>query len=353
VVAIEPVTTMAKQFARSARQGAAPLPGPVKNLAELGHGDPVFGPEELMPAELERLPPSLQEALGRSHIPFPLARQIESELGERGYQGGALIGGMQKGQYKALRHAMGGAIDEFLQRPGQGPTAEALTAAKEAYRVGRSRFNDSVLSAIARARKPADAERVVSMVFRPGAKEDLLTFREAVSDDTWTLTRGAWLAGLIDKSTLPRTAATGEDLFSPSRFVREITPYIRSGQLEIAFGRETSEKILDLVSVFKRLGRKELLAGNPSGTGGAMISVAQLGSLVASAGLGAGVGYTDDRGPLGAAGGALMTILAPVMAGKYIYSRAGVKLLSEGLSGKYSAPATRFAIQVLGQELGR
>jgi len=206
-------------------------------------------------------------------------------------------------------------------------------------------FNDS-LSALV-LRKNIDPEQILGKVFRPGALSDTLDFKLAVSPLAWKKAQVSWLADLYEKSTVTAGRETaGEKMFAPTKFVRSLEPYLRSGQLEVILEGEAAQKLKALLPVFQRFGRAETLGGNPSGTAGGLLGYGQISTLIGS-------GVAAVSGQPGLALSGVGAAALPYGLGVATTSKTGIRVLSQGLGleGTYSEPALRFAMQVLTGEV--
>jgi len=283
-------------------------------------------------------------------ISFRTARQLQSELGAKAFRGTAPIGSPEQGKLKMLYAAISQDLDTFLETADD--VNDALNVAKQTYSTGKAMFNESIKRNL--TSKAVSPEHVVSKVFRPGAITDTLDFRQVASDEVWAQGQAAWLTDMFNQALkLPagtQAQQAGDQVFSPSVWSRQMQPYLKSGQLDVILG-DKAAVIREFTDIMAKLGRAELMIGNPSGTGGALLSVGQVRALLTA--ILAGGGALAGGGPTsfgGAVGGAI-TALSPVALAKFTTSPAGVDFLMTGFSGNVARPAIRFAAQVLGQDV--
>ncbi len=302
----EPVvpTTKLRAMARSILERTAPTPMGAPAIA----GDIVEG--------LTSVP--LREVIENERIPFAVARQIEAELGERAFRGAAPVGNLRQGELKALYAAVRGDIDDFLTSPAGADVAPALAQAKQVYATGKQLFNDSAKRIVLGGRtRPLAPEQVIDRAFRPGNISDTLDFKLLVDDDTYAQATQAWLSRLTEK-------ATKDGVFSPERFLTQLAPYEKSGQLQVILEPGAAADLADAAASMRAMVSSNRLAANPSGTGQALMSGGQLSGM-------ASIPYFLSQGQYGPAVGAGAAMLTPAAVGRFVTSEGGRRMLSESM----------------------
>jgi len=266
-------------------------------------------------------------------VSFKTARKLESELGRMVGRMGPFESSPSQGQIRALYGEVKDAINGFLESESGNAVKPGLAEAKQAWRVKNALFNEGVNKKLMDA-KP---EQVVSMAFQNGLT-DMLAVREAVTPTTWDAMKIAWVAGLHDQ------AAKGGQ-FSPQKFAKLVEPYLKNGQMEAAFGKETADKMAALSQLSGRLQQVSKLAENPSGTAKELMQAKQLQNVVklGPAGAAAMSGHPT------AAIGLLGAIAVPQAVSTLLTSRPGIELMIKGMGPSFTEQGIRLATQLTAQ----
>lgn len=278
---------------------------------------------------LENMPPVIRQFIeqavtGDTKVSLKTALRMQRELNELGGWGGALATPtIQQGMYRQVGHRVGSAIETFMTSTEGSQAAPLLQRAKELYIRGNELFEQRWLQGLL----TKDPEQVIKTAIAPGQMSRMVEFREAVTPEAWTAARTAWLAGLMDRSTT-------DGVFRPNVFIRELAPYLKSGQMTEMFGAPIAREFQEVATILSKARDAAKLAENPSGTAQGLLSVMQAGGVM--------------RGIIrGSAKEVAELVGAPWMLAKATTSNPGIKLLLEGIPDKFSRPALKFATQTV------
>lgn len=234
-----------------------------------------------------------------------------------------------------------GRIDQILEPTQAGAFRTTVSDMAELGRARITQF-DKLLG----TREP---EKLIPLIFDPKVPSRTSLARTLLEPDVYNDAARAWAQRMYqDSLSIRQTAVAGQEFLSPTKLATRLEPYIKSGQLEVILADfpRVAEQLRDVFPLLRRMGRSEVLAGNPSGTAQAILGAGQILSGPALAiGLLRGVGTGDI--PILAAS-ALATGGTPLALAHFTTSRAGVRVLSEGLADKFSPGALRLATRILG-----
>ena len=242
-----------------------------------------------------------------------------------------------------------GRIDQILE-PTQAQRFKQLVT--DMSGLGESRITQ--IDKLFGTREP---EKLVPLIFDPKLPSRTTFARSILEPDVFNDAARAWAQRLYQDSLSTRqVTAAGEEFLSPTKLANHLEPYLKSGQLDVILADfpDVAGELRDIFPLLRRLGRGELLAGNPSGTGQAILGASQvLGGL-------SGIGSTirslaiGDLPTAAAVGGGTAALVGgPLALGTFTRSPTGIRVLSEGLADKFSPGALRLATRILGQQTGR
>lgn len=188
-------------------------------------------------------------------------------------------------------------------------------------------------------------EVVVGHLARRPASE-VQSIKAAVTPEQWGKIGRAWWDDVI----LPASVSDKTGVFSRARFLTALGKHDDAVIRELVTGPgATVTELYDRLGDFRRLLQRQEsvrpLGDNPSGTAQALLGAAQLGASGAKVGqLGAALFVGSTAGMT--TGGAI--VVAPWMLGKFLASKTGIKLLTEGVT----APAGTQAAQQAALRMG-
>ena len=197
-----------------------------------------------------------------------------------------------------------------------------------------------------------DPEKIVDRVFNPGTVQRTQQFSEVADPDVFDDTVRAWATQLQRGVKIPKgkTASGERDLVSVTKLANELTPLIESGQIDIMLKRfpGMAQQLKQFVEVSQGLGKRETLAGNPSGTGPALLAAGQIGSL-ANMGVDtlAAIASLKPSGLTQAVKTGVMAVGVPYGISRMTTSESGRRVLTEGMKDKYSLPVLRLMERIL------
>ncbi len=186
-----------------------------------------------------------------------------------------------------------------------------------------------------------DADKIIPMLVpKDGSVESLSRMRMLLPTKTYDQ-----VAGAILKKTVEDSSPGG--VFSFDRFLTQVNSKIgyNQGQLRSLLGDQYGQ-FREMVDLFERIRRNQRFSINTSGTVQGAVSIAQLTGLT---GLAGNVAINTLRGtedPITGLEqlGTGLAILSPAVLGKVIYSKGGIKWLTEGLT---AAPGSREGVTAI------
>lgn len=234
---------------------------------------------------------------------------IEAEDAARalGQPGVKFMGSAEAGAAKLLTKSSEADLGLFAAAGGED-IKKTYDAARTFYREGRAVFNEKSV----RAALKADPERVVDVVFRPGAITTIRAVKKAAGQ--------AGFAPLKQKFIEKVIPEVGDN-FSPGAFRRALDKYGDDTLKEIFEPAELSE-ITRMADISSRLQMANKLPGTQ---GSARTNAALLTGL--------GAGYVGVLTP-----GGVGILLAPKVLAELYVTDAGRKLLTEGFSIAANSP---------------
>lgn len=237
-----------------------------------------------------------------------------SRLGELIADGDAAVKAGASGQKFMSSRGTGtlkqlaGALSEDFQRNSAamgGAVEEAHTAASAFYRTGAETFNHKTIQRITNS----NPELIVDLVFKPGRVTEINAVKAAVGETGF--------APLQQKFTERLLGEAGSDL-RPSVFTKNLDKFGEE-TLRAAYSPEQLSGMRNLADISDRLLAAEKLAGNASGTGRTVVSLATGGLLVHEPLTGAAV------------------LLGPAPLAKLYLSDLGRKYLTQGFKTSIGA----------------
>jgi hypothetical protein len=204
--------------------------------------------------------------------------------------------------------------------------------------------------AVFRAFAEAAPESIVANLGRRSAS-DVQAVKAAVTPEQWGRIGRAWWDDVI----LPASVSDKTGVFSRARFLTALGKHDDAVIRELVTGKgATGTELADRLGDFRRLLQRQEsvrpLGDNPSGTAQALLGAAQLGAAGAKVGqLGAALFVGSTAGMT--TGGAI--VVAPWMLGKFLASKTGIKLLTDGVTAPPGTQAAQQAALRMGIFLAR
>jgi len=239
-------------------------------------------------------------------VPVEYLAQWRSDLLQVGFQGTDIVPGKAKGAAKHLAKE----IDSLFDNPALGLNPDARKMMKRAnsyWKGGKERFNSKLIKTL--TRQLADnPEKAVKTVFRPKATEQIRKVKSLTNDKTWKQMKHAYLADLIDSNRV-----SGQRFVNGTRFEESLN----------AMGDDALRLIFDKPGELARVrdisDMARMVQESPGGKGAIFVRIMEsgaAGSLIS--------GYNMKR--------AIATLFAGDAIARFITSKTGRKLLTEGMS---------------------
>lgn len=265
------------------------------------------------------------------------ARRLMGQLNEYAYAGtDGSVGRASDGVKKQLAAAMRADLDATLAKAP--PEVQQLSKwVDDAY----GQMKEMVKERLAPILDRPDHEKILANVFTPGGLKRTQDLRQVLPRDVYDRASAAWLKQKIED---PQTRVTlrgpaGRTAPSMRALERELAPYVQSGQLDEMFDEKTAQYLKSLVRFTPAMDTATKMAGNPSGTGQAVIGDQQIRDIarnvvgVAAAPAGLVSGGAALGGLPGAAAGLALSAGLPVAAGQTLYRQPGINALTRLVNG--------------------
>ncbi len=295
------------------------------------------------------------ELIAVDEIPLSRALELQSQLGELGFGSGKLVRTRREGEAARLWMALKDEIRAMTDGLATSDVSDAIKAAAQNWSGGMTLMEDSLIEALA-GRSISDAEDVFRRIFQPGDLAPTALVYQVVDAPTGQALSNAWIKDMLEEITV--RPAQQPAFVSPGMFVDRLEPFIRSGQLDLMFPGPEGAVLRELVEIGKALETAEGVAGRITPTSPNVLAASQMMNLwrtgigeltatLAAAGAGAAAAHREGAPVLPSAAAAALAV--PFGTSQLVTRGPGIRMLTEGMSGRIARPLTRAATIGAGQ----
>jgi len=264
-------------------------------------------------------------------VPFSYLNQWRSDLLQVGYAPSDIIPGKTAGMAKHFAHN----IDNLFKQAEGGLTGEALQSLQTAnsyWRLGKERFNSTLIKRIAKK----NPEYVLPAFVKRGNIADIQEIRKLIGSEAWEDVKGAYIQDLLFAQ-----AKDTSGVLSGKKLQNILTKMTPETMTEI-FGKASAKELQLFANTAMAVQQRA------AGGGGMLIQLTQAGAILSVPAWVAG-------GKPGIGAGMTATVLlGPYAMGHLFTNPTGIKWLTEGLiTRKGTKEAIRLApriMQIISQE---
>lgn len=261
--------------------------------------------------------------------------RIGGLIGALGGGGGARSAGerfiatQEEAAYRRLFGAVARDQEAFANSGGAALSA-AYAEARDLFKLAKGTFDNKVLRQVRRLGEEAP-ERIVSLIAKPNNVTAINRTKAALGPRGIEAVQKRFVQDLMEAAG---TNSEGQAFANPAAFVRALKRFDEP-TLKALLPEETVSALQGLSRLWQSIGTAEKMAGNPSGTGKAVISA---GSAFLPAVLAALTPGGLEGRVLGATAGTGAVLLTPALMAEAYLSPFGRRLLIQGYRIPASSP---------------
>ena len=264
-------------------------------------------------------------------VPFSYLNQWRSDLLQVGYAPSDLIPGKTAGTAKHLANNIN---NLFKQAEGglTGEALESLQAANSYWKLGKERFNSTLIKRIAKK----NPEFVLPAFVKRGNVADIQEIRKLIGLKAWEDVKGAYIQDLLFVQ-----ARDASGVLSGKKLQNILTKMTPETMTEI-FGKASTKELQLFADTAMAVQQRA------AGGGGMLIQLTQAGAILSVP------AWVVGGKPGIGAGMATTVLLGPYAMGRLFTSPTGIKWLTEGLitsaTSKGAIRLTPRLIHIIGKE---